>query len=559
MLLLATWIIVCGLVALPAAAAHRWLVRRGWDDERVLLAAPLVFVGVIGYLVFWAYFFYPGFGRVVSFSLVPGLLGLWMRSRPRLAPGIASRGLALPALLGFAIGLFYLALLYLPELGHEPEWQSSFRFLYPFPIDANLPKMLGDRLYAGEPVKPFLPDAGWLSSDRPPLHVGLYLLVRPWLEWLHLPVGLGYQCLGTLAQLCWLPGAWLLCHALKLGRRRSAVAILVIGASGFLLFNSTFVWPKLLAGGLVLMAGVLLLDRSAPRSPALTGLAAAAAALGWLAHGAAAFSLVILALLLVLPRYFPGWKNCLIAAAVFGLLALPWTAYQKFYDPPANRLLKWHLAGVVAIDARGTLETIRDSYAALPRENLIANKHINLDMLFRGSHASALDFFTTSIRQRRVDEFFYVFRSLGVLNLAWAVAPFVWLLRRRGPRHFELQGLLLGWTVLTLVFWVLVMFIPASTVVHSSSYAMMLSLMLLAVVFILDLPVWIASTMLGWHLLDFALTWVPYYGSAPIHPGMIWLMALSTGLIGFALWRSAPGPSAGHEKSAGKPAVPPLA
>lgn len=559
MLLLATWIIVCGLVALPAAAAHRWLVRRGWDDERVLLAAPLVFVGVIGYLVFWAYFFYPGFGRVVSFSLVPGLLGLWMRSRPRLAPGIASRGLALPALLGFAIGLFYLALLYLPELGHEPEWQSSFRFLYPFPIDANLPKMLGDRLYAGEPVKPFLPDAGWLSSDRPPLQVGLYLLVRPWLEWLHLPVGLGYQCLGTLAQLCWLPGAWLLCHALKLGRRRSAVAILVIGASGFLLFNSTFVWPKLLAGGLVLMAGGLLLDRSAPRSPALTGLAAAAAALGWLAHGAAAFSLVILALLLVLPRYFPGWKNCLIAAAVFGLLALPWTAYQKFYDPPANRLLKWHLAGVVAIDARGTLETIRDSYAALPRENLIANKHINLDMLFRGSHASALDFFTTSIRQRRVDEFFYVFRSLGVLNLAWAVAPFVWLLRRRGPRHFELQGLLLGWTVLTLVFWVLVMFIPASTVVHSSSYAMMLSLMLLAVVFILDLPVWIASTMLGWHLLDFALTWVPYYGSAPIHPGMIWLMALSTGLIGFALWRSAPGPSAGHEKSAGKPAVPPLA
>jgi hypothetical protein len=559
MLLLVTWIFVFGLIAIPVAAAHGWLVRRGWDDERVLLTAPLIFAGVMGYLVFWAYFLHPVFGRVVSFLLMLGLLALWVRSKPRFAPGLPSRGLALPALLGFAIGLFYLALLYLPELGHDPEWQSSFRFLYPFPIDANLPKMLGDRLYAGEPLKPFLPEAGWLSSDRPPLQVGLYLFVRPWLGLVHLPVGLGYQCLGTLAQLFWLPGAWLLCQALRLDRRRSAVVILVIAASGFLLFNSTFVWPKLLAGGFVLMAAVLLLDRSAPRSAPVTGLAAAAIALGWLAHGAAAFSVVTLALLLLLPRYFPGWKNCLVAAVVFGLLALPWTAYQKFYDPPANRLLKWHLAGVVPIDARGTLETIRDSYAALPRENLLANRQINLGMLFRGSHASAVDLFTTPIRQRRVDEFFYLFRSLGILNLAWVVAPAVWLLRRRLPPHFELQGLLLGWTVLTLVFWVLVMFTPASTVVHSSSYAMMLSFFLLAVIFILYLPAWIAWALLGWHLLDFALTWVPYYGSAPVQPCMIWLMALSAVLIGFALRRTAPAPAGAVEKSAGKPAAPPFA
>jgi hypothetical protein len=557
MLLLVTWIFVFALIALPVSAAHGWLVRRGWDDERVLLTAPLIFAGVMGYVVFWAYFLHPVFGRVVSFSLMLGLLVLWVRSKPRFVRAIPCRGLALPALLGFAVGLFYLALLYLPELGQDAEWQSSFRFLYPFPIDANLPKMLGDRLYDGEPLKPFLPEAGWLSSDRPPLQVGLYLFVRPWLEWVHLPVGLGYECLGTLAQLFWLPGAWLLCDRLGLGRRRSAVAILVIAASGFLLFNSTFVWPKLLAGGFVLMAAVLLLDRSAPRSAPIVGLAAAAIALGWLAHGAAAFSVVMLALLLLLPRYFPGWKNCLVA--VFGLLALPWTAYQKFYDPPANRLLKWHLAGVVPIDARGTLETIRDSYAALPRENLLANKRINLGMLFRGSHASALDLFTTPIRQRRVDEFFYLFRSLGILNVAWVLAPIVWLLRRRLPPHFELQGLLLGWTMLTLVFWVLVMFTPASTVVHSSSYAMMLSFFLLAVVFVLNLPVWIAWALLGWHLLDFALTWLPYYGSAPVQSCMIWLMALSAGLIGFALQWAAPAPTAAVEKSAGKPAAPPFA
>ena len=300
-----------------------------------------------------------------------------------------------------------------------------------------------------------------------------------------------------------------------------------------------------------------------PAGALIAGLAAAAAALGWLAHGAVAFSLVTLALILLLPRYFPGWKNCLIAAAVFGLLALPWTAYQKLYDPPANRLLKWHLAGVVPIDSRGTLEAVRDSYGALSRETLLANKRANFGTLFNGSYGSALDLFTTPIRQRRVDEFFYVFRSLGILNFAWILVPGVWLLRRRIPAQLELQGLFLGWTVLTLAFWALAIFIPASTIIHSSSYAMMLSLFLLAIILILSLPGWIAWTLLGWHLIDFTLTWLPYFGSSPLQLGMISLLLFSGLLIGFALWlvarpQASPAPSSAAEKSAGKPAATPF-
>ena len=36
----------------------------------------------------------------------------------------------------------------------------------------------------------------------------------------------------------------------------------------------------------------------------------------------------------------------------------PWLAYQRFYDPPGDRLLKLHLGGQETIDSRSTLDTV---------------------------------------------------------------------------------------------------------------------------------------------------------------------------------------------------------
>ncbi len=527
------------LFALPACAADRWLARRGVTDERVRLAAPLALAGVLGYVAFFVYFLHPELGRAFAVAVPVASAAYLVRSRREPRPARIPSNLRLLALLGFGIGLFYLALLYLPDLSRPPEAQSQVRFLYEFPMDSNLPLLLGDRLYAGESPKPFLPEAGWLSSDRPPLQAGLYLLVRPWLTVFSQAPGLGYQCVGTLAQLCWLPALWLVGRRLELDRARLMALLGLAAATGLLLFNSTYVWPKLLAGGYVLIAALLWLDRSAPRPPAIAALAATCAALGWLAHGAAAFSLLPLGLLLLLPRLFPGWRNVLAAALVFAVLSAPWTAYQKFYDPPANRLMKWHLAGVIPIDSRTTWEAIRDAYSGLPPGMLLANKRANFGTLINGSFLSAVDVFTTAAYPRKVDEFFYVFRSLGVLNLAWILAPAAWLLRRRLPPRFGLQASVLGWTALTLAFWTLALFNPASTILHSSSYAMMLGLLGLALVFLLQLPRWLGLPVLGWHLLGFALTWLPYYHSAPLDPVMIVLVVFAGAGVGAVLFRAA--------------------
>jgi hypothetical protein len=224
---------------------------------------------------------------------------------------------------------------------------------------------------------------------------------------------------------------------------------------------------------------------------------------------------------------------------VAALLAAPWLAYQTWYDPPANRLLKWHLAGVVPIDPRSTSETLATAYRDTPGETLRQNKLNNAHVLFFGSFASVFDVFTTPNRARRVDEFFYVFRSLGILNLAWIVVPIAWLIPRFRPSHgIALYGALALWTLFTLLAWVLLMFGPGTTLLHQGSYAAMLSLYVLAIAGLLSVPRWLGVPVLAWHAAYFAVTWLPYFGSAPLAAFMFVLMAVAVVVIGITVVRA---------------------
>ena len=52
----------------------------------------------------------------------------------------------------------------------------------------------------------------------------------------------------------------------------------------------------------------------------------------------------------------------------------PWSAYQKYGDPPGNRLTKWMLAGDAEIDDRGIAETIIDAYGEAGFGGTLHNK-----------------------------------------------------------------------------------------------------------------------------------------------------------------------------------------
>lgn len=524
-LLLLSWLVVFGILLAPVVATTLWLRSRSVTDERLLLTIPLCATAALGYVAFFLAYFSPILGRLFAFALAAAgwfAIAWFVRganSRQHL------RAATTPLLVVALSGAFYLSLLYTPILSHDYGDAAAFRFVHQLPPDPILPALLGERLLDGDRPPPFAGD--WLSSDRPPLQCGLYLLVLPWAQALNLPARLAYQCLGTLAQLAWLPAVWLLARTLGRDRSTAFACVLLVGLGGFALHHTIFVWPKLIAGGFTILAALFVL---APRPDANrldAALAGACAAFAWLAHGSTAFALLGLGLAWLIFRA-PHWRHVPALLVTFALLALPWILYQRFVDPPGNRLLKWHLAGVIDIDARGTWETLRDAYRPLSLERWWSTRRANFFMTIGGSFREIFDLSASTAAHRRGEEFFFLFRALGVLVFAWPL----WLLTRLLPRRLRrpippFLGRALVWSGLTFAIWVALMFIRSSTLIHQGAYSLPLALFTLSTVLALTLPAVVRLPLLGWHLAYFATTWLAYHGPAPINLNMIALTAVS--------------------------------
>src|SRR6185312_7948887 len=99
-------------------------------------------------------------------------------------------------------------------------------------------------------------------------------------------------------------------------------------------------------------------DRRDWRVAALIG---ALLALSMLSHGSSIFGVIPLVIFAAF-RGVPNWRWLAAAAAALLLVYVPWSAYQKYADPPGNRLLKWQLGGETEVNPEGTLEAIENGY-----------------------------------------------------------------------------------------------------------------------------------------------------------------------------------------------------
>ncbi|WP_432825497.1 hypothetical protein [Dactylosporangium sp. CA-092794] len=149
---------------------------------------------------------------------------------------------------------------------------------------------------------------------------------------------------AVLLQVLCVPAVWALLRALRLTGYRLIVVLTMFLFTGFFVYNSVFVWPKLLAASMTLTAFALLFFGRPARS--MWALAGVAAGAGMVAHAGVAFTLLPMGLLLLRRRYRPSWQHLGLTAAGGALLQAPWMAYRKIIDPPGDQLLKWHLAGV---------------------------------------------------------------------------------------------------------------------------------------------------------------------------------------------------------------------
>ncbi len=454
------------LGCLFVAAAHLLARTKMFEEWHPLLAAALVALG--GYVLFWIYFVNSNAGKIASIvALIAGLIGAWQffYERPK------ERSFRLTSSLIFAISFFYLALLYLYLSPFDFNGLAANRFREDLPADNYLPYLVAKMMWQGQSLR--APLGSWLVSDRPPLQTGWILFTYPFAQFLHLDERALSGTAALLFQCIWVTALYGLLRNLHLSASRAVVWIAVTALSGFFLQNTTFTWPKLAAGAFACGAFAFwFLPIENERRRIHFAIGGGLAALGWLAHGGVAFCFIPLG-------FFAFWriwrgqsKQWFCAAAVFMAISAPWICFQKFYNPPANRLLKWHLAGQIEVDPRGTMETLRDSYRDQTPAALASAKWRNFKTQFAGDWTSLFRFDQVGAPERRRSEFFYTARTLAWWWLWLLFLPF-FLLRRARPDslpsfapHFRLAA----WAGSTVIVWCLLIFIGGQAVIHQGPY-----------------------------------------------------------------------------------------
>ncbi|HEX5761503.1 MAG TPA: hypothetical protein VFY04_00075 [Solirubrobacterales bacterium] len=476
------WLLAVHLVltGLPAALAVFVAARRGLRDVPLLLCVALAASGAAAMLSFWAFYLDPLVGQVAAFLLALGSAqGIYLCRPDRLDRELL-RELAAPAALWALASLFVVYLGFLYGGSEGPLTIAATRFSHPLPPDNQIPLHFANWYYenGSSPTPP--PFGDWLSSDRPPLQVGYVLSQRAfgWDE-----SGLHYQVLAVVVQQLWVVAMWALLVAARLRPLARGLAIVAAMVSDIAIVHGFFVWPKLIAAAFVLAALAMVVSGrwSGLREDWRAGaLFAALCGFAMLAHGASAFAVIPLLGYAVL-RGIPSLRWLAAAALVAVALLGSWSAYQRFADPPGDRLLKWQLGGALAIDDRGALEAIVDGYEEAGFDGTLANKRANAEAIVRGKDlGEALDSAADGIgggepgqtvEALRLPRFFWLFPFLGLLLLG-PLAMLVARIRGR-PEGAEWRFALtsLGFSLAVAATWALLLFggSEAPTTIHQGT------------------------------------------------------------------------------------------
>jgi hypothetical protein len=506
-----SWLPFLGLVPLYPASFFLFLapglllacplVRRlGWPASwlSVLATVPPAAAGA---LVFWAYFLHPIAGRAASAIVL--LLGVACAAAlvhlRRFRDVLRQQDVAYPLGLMFLLPLGYFAVFGIVSVAGGDMASNMF-----LANDNFIPHYFAEHLYAGTDPRQLLAD--WHSSDRPPLQTGLVLVQRPLAQLHGLPI-VQYQMLGTIFQCTWVAAVWALGRQLGLHGRKLAVVLAFCATASFFAFHSLYVWPKLLAGTLTVVPVLVLVWPGGRTSWAAVLTAGTSAGLALLAHSGAAFALVGLALFLLRPRRFPGLDKVFAGIAACALVVAPWIAYQRCYDPPGNRLLKWHLASAVPIDNRSAWQAVREAYTALTPAEVAAHKWANVKALvglpwleptYRGPGWRAA---------WKSGEYYNLLKTLGVLNVGWLVLAVPWLRRQPDPSLAEARTLL-ALALAGLAVWILLMFGPGATMIYQGAFATVIMLFVALATAVATLPRRAIVALFVLHVLDLIVIWL---------------------------------------------------
>jgi 4-amino-4-deoxy-L-arabinose transferase-like glycosyltransferase len=465
--LLAVSAISAAILAVSILGTAMRLHRDG-RDAVLCLAAGMVVSALAGWICIFAFVIGPALGVVSQFAMLAGLGWLFWRERAGLTDSDTVRHLLAPVAGALLVGVVLLMVTFSTTDASSYLSAAAQAYSHQLPNDNELPYLFAEMLRIGDLRSPMIGD--WLSSDRPPLQTGMVLLYG--LPFFADGSVLYYQVVSTLLQTYALLGAYILIRALGGGQAAAWAGAALLAASPVFLIHSVYVWPKLLPAGLLCVtAAVFFTARlEASRDRVSVGLLAGlAAGLAMGAHGATAFALVGFVVAALLLHRIPSFGYSVAGLATFAATYLPWTLYQRFVDPPGNRLLKWHVGGSIGVDDRGVIETLVESLRQLPAADWFYGRLTNLERIVSDPVARLIDPAKLAFasdpaalaNHLRATDFFHWSSGLGV------AAPFIFALPL--ALVFGATRSLAMATVAALVVWAVLMFAPGGAITHQGS------------------------------------------------------------------------------------------
>lgn len=531
------------LIFVPGFALSALAIVLGVRGTLKLGLILLAGVSIPGYVLFFTYVLSAKIGHVLS-ATTPYLFGVSLilllvrlgRSRARLL-----KPLLAPLLLTFFASLGILALGYSYGGLDNAITTQRTRFSHKLPSDNWIPYLFVQGLEHGHiPTPIFL---NWLSSDRPPLQAGMILAVNSWVR----DEQLSYGVASAVMQSLWILALWLMLRAIRASRLTTALVLGTTYMSGFTIVNTFYVWPKLLAAAYIVAFAIpIIAVRPQRRRGAwwIRLLMGFLLACSLLAHGGALFSLLGLAPLVLIKFRKDVFKESAIIAGLAILLYAPWIAYQKLVDPPGDRLLKYHFAGVEQVSSKTALHTIVGAYGNESFDRWVYAKVANLGPVF--GHEMEFLREITQFRNPNAQadirglEFFFFLPSLGFVGFGFVFLLFRYR-KRRLKKETEAAEVMLLWSLASAALWILLMFKPATTVLHQGPYAMVMMTMTSSVLAFRAIPGWFAVLVC---VVQCAIQWVIYapdlvniaFPSALAATLNRWMMGLHVlALIGFVL------------------------
>ncbi len=511
-----TWAILCSLIVVMGYpfAAH-WKADAGPSGFTAL--------GIIGMVLFIVFHFAPIAGKAAVWVLVGGalfaLIMIWRRDKPGLELIIRRGGSA--ALIWLAVSIAYAAFISAADNGGG-SWAVNALFTpLRWSSDNQLPFDFAEALYTGVPREKIVWGA-WLASDRPPLLAALLLIPRSTVIPL-IAAGIGvdmvpisYQLAAITTLASWAGAIHYFC--LRFGRRHAGAVIFLAFCTSFFLFNTVYIWPKILGGTYVLIAFGLLVRMREGQATDWVDLATIAlcASLSYLSHGSSVFALVPLAAVFsgAIVRRRPAEIGVACTAAL--LCTAPWLWWQAAVQPGGNALVRYALTNdLYSFQHRSDslMSSVLHTYSNLGIAGWISAKVRGLALMLGlttnwRSFGEVAQFSPANYVPGawRVLDFFLPSRSLGVATLGLALLAIRVLLGSRSNRGEQIMRLaaLVGLAGVLLAFAVML----ATPITHVQAYGARLLCFLAGAFSLTGYNTYVRVSAITVAFTYFAIVWI---------------------------------------------------